>query len=541
MAIGRIVHWIGVAFALIAAILLLVTSVGAPTVHDIGLLKVTLRNASDIRQSSVVYGPFGYCVLDVAPAQTDQDYCSHASIGYLPAQEMRLLVPATVWTTWKGHNLDLMTVSYVLFPIACFVAFCAALFAFCGAIGSLIASVLCALAFIITLPVMVVAFISMGYLKTHVQAQGLKAHYGTGIWTCLAAFILLFFAMLLLFFSCCSGLRGRKNKDKSRYDEKHSKHREDSERSLNNTSSNEHHYGRDAALGGAGVGAYEAERHHRNNETNGHGLGHHDRNNGLNNSNEHHYGRDAAVGGAAIGAERHHHKNDRNGLSNTRSNDHHYGRDAALGTAGVGALAAERHHHNNRENHERDLSGSSRRHAPANDAAARAAEGVGGYGGNTRGIRGNDYDSVLANQDRQNMTPDSSHHYGRDATLAGGAAGAGGLAAHEYERSRASPSGGAGVAAPASREHKLRDTMRDSSNRGYEEPRYAGQGQRPAIAPVHHSTTLTENPITHHHPTTTTSTTTYADDRGMYNTGLETRTHDPNTGDTRGYTPGRAI
>jgi hypothetical protein len=581
MAVGRIVHWIGVAFVSLAAILLLVTSVGAPTVHDIGLLKVFLKNASDIRESSVVYGPFGYCVLDVAPRQTDQDYCSHASIGYLPAQEMRLLVPATTWTTWKGHNLDLMTVAYILFPIACFVAFVAAAFAFCGVIGSLIASVLCATAFIITLPVMVVAFVSMGYLKNHVQAAGLKAHYGTGMWTCLAAFILLFFAMLLLFFSCCSGLRGRKNKDRNRYDEKHSKHskhREDSERSLNNTRSTEHHYGRDAALGGAGVGAYEADRHHHNRETNGFGhnggLGHDDRtngnhhygrdaalggagigavaaerhhhnkeHNGLNStrSNEHHLGRDAAVGTAgvgALGAERHHHNNEHNGLGNTRSNEHHLGRDAAIGTAGVGALAAERHHHNNKENHSRDLSGHGLRHAPANDAAARAGEGVHGYGSNTRDARGNNYDSVLANQDRQSLTPDNSHHYGRDAALAGGAAGAGGLAAHEYERSRASPAGGAGVAAPAPREHKLRDTMRDSSNRGYEEPnqRYAGQGQRPNVAPVHHTTTLSENPLTHHHPTTTTSTTTYADERGVHNTGLETRTHDPsvNAGG-RGY------
>lgn len=539
------VHWIGVAFVSIAAILLLVTSVGAPTVPDIGLLKVFLKNASDIRESSVVYGPFGYCVLDVAPAQTDQDYCSHASIGYTPAQEMRLLNPTTTWTTWKGHDLDLMTVSYILFPIACFIAFCAAGFAFCGVIGSLIASVLCATAFVVTFPVMVVAFVSMGYLKSHVQAAGLKAHYGTGMWTCLAAFILLFFAMLLLFFSCCSGLRG-KHTDKKRYNEKHSKHREDSEKSLNNTRSNEHHYGRDAALGGAGVGAYEAESHHHNKETNGHGLGHNDRTNG-----NHHYGRDAALGGAGVGAydaERHHHNKEHNDLSNTRSSDHHYGRDAAIGTAGVGALAAERHHHNN-ENHHRDTSGHGLRHAPANDAAARAAEGVagvGGYNNNRDTTRGNNYDSVLANQDRQNMTPDNSngsHHYGHDATLAGGAAGIGGLAAHEYERSRATPTG-AGVAVPAPREHKLRETMRDSSHRGYEEPmgaggngRYAGQ----AVAPVHHSTTLGGNSTTHHHPTTTTSTGTYADERGVYNTGLETRTHDPNLNTGRGHTPGSAI
>ena len=456
MAIGRTVHWIGVVFVVVAAILLLVTSVGAPTVHDIGLLKVTLNNASDIRRSSVVFGPFGYCVLDVAPAKTDQDYCSHSSVGYLPAQEMRLLDRATTWTTWRGHDLDLMTVAYVLFPIACAIAFFAAGFAFCGVIGSLIASVLCATAFVVTLPVMVVAFVSMGYLKSHVQAAGLSAHYGVGMWTCLAAFILLFFAMLLLFFSCCSGLRG-KRRDKRRYNEKdlkHREHREDSERSLNHPRSNEHHhYGRDAAIGGAGVGAYEAERHH--------------------------------------------HNKDRNGLSH-----------------------------------------GSRRHPFANPAAARAAEGVGGHHHNSSTNHGDSYESILADQDRQNMGHNNSHHYGRDAAIGGAAVGAAGLAAHEHDRNR----GTRGVVSPAPREHKLRDTMRDSSHRGYEEPigsgagnqRYGGQGGAANIAPVHHSTT-------HQHPVTTTSTSTYADDRGVYNTGLHTRTHDPYTGDSRQYGPGSAI
>lgn len=471
MAIGRTVHWIGVFFVVVAALLLLITSVGAPTVHDIGLLKVTLNNASDIRRSSVVFGPFGYCVLDVAPAQTDQDYCSHVSIGYIPAQEMRLLDAATKWTTWKGHDLDLMTVAYILFPIACAIAFLAAAFAFCGVIGSLIASVLCATAFVVTLPVMIVAFVSMGYLKSHVQAAGLSAHYGVGMWTCLAAFILLFFAMLLLFFSCCSGLRG-KHRDKKHYNEKGLKHREDSERSLNHPRSNDnHHYGRDAAIGGAGIGAYESERHHRDHDTNGF---------------EHH----------------------------------------------------------------------GRRHAPANAAAARAAEGVGGQHRVGGSNRGNDYDTVLADQDRQNLGHNGSHHYGRDAAIGGGALGAAGagLGAHEYERSRATPEA-AGAAIPAPREHKLRDTMRDSSNRGYEEPLAAGANQRYASqgrgvnAPAHHLTTNEREgsrfpehqSVTHHHPTTTTTTSTYADDRGVHNNGLHTTSYDPTTGNTRHYVPGSAI
>lgn len=51
-----------------ASILLLVTTISAPVVNDIGLLRVTLTNRSSIRNSSVSFGSFGYCILDVALA-----------------------------------------------------------------------------------------------------------------------------------------------------------------------------------------------------------------------------------------------------------------------------------------------------------------------------------------------------------------------------------------------------------------------------------------------------------------------------------------
>ena len=610
MAIGRIVHWIGVVFALVAAILLLITCIGAPAVNDIGLLKVTLNNASDIRRSSVVFGPFGFCVLDVAPAQTDQDYCSGASVGYIPAQEMRLLDPATTWKTWKGHDLDLMTVAYILFPLACAIAFLAAGFAFCGAVGSLIASVLCATAFLCTLAVMVVAFVSFGYLKSHVQSNGgLSAHYGIGMWTCVAAFVLLFLAMLLLFLSCCSGLR-RKHRNKDNHKEKDPRHREDSERSLNHPHSNDnHHYGRDAALGGAGVGGYEAEKHHRGHGTNGRSPEHdhhygrdaalggagvgayeaekHHRGHGTNGrspEHDHHYGRDAALGGAGVGgyeAEKHHRGHGTTGKS--PEHDHHYGRDAALGGAGVGAYEAEKHHRNRPETaRDRAAQGvvpHGGGHTPAG-AATVSSSSPGRQNRMKNTMRGDDYDTVLADQDRRNLghADDDSHHYGRDAAIGGGALGAAGLGAHEFERSRASPTA-IGAAAPAPREHKLRETMRDNSNRGYDEAMAPGVNQRHLAqskdvgAPAHHLAThqgrsppsylmdpavLTHNvsgdqgervaqqsgsqptSVTHHHPSITTTNSTYADDTGVYNTGLHT-TYDPKTGNTRSYGPGSAI
>lgn len=164
----------------------------------------------------------------------------------------------------------------------------------------------------------------------------------------------------------------------------------------------QHHYGRDAAVAGgvgtAGVGAYEAEKHHRDHkhekdyQRSGQGYGNepsyqNDLSGGrgqgaMGNNPQHHYGRDAAVAGglgtAGVGAyeaDKHHrdHKHEKeyqqsgqgygnepgyqNDLTGGRGQDqmgghqqHHYGRDAAvaggLGTAGVGAYEAEKHHHN---------------------------------------------------------------------------------------------------------------------------------------------------------------------------------------------------
>jgi hypothetical protein len=62
-------HWIGVIFIFLAAILLLISTISAPVIGDIGILKVMLKNQTDIRHSSVTFGTFGHCVLDVAPVQ----------------------------------------------------------------------------------------------------------------------------------------------------------------------------------------------------------------------------------------------------------------------------------------------------------------------------------------------------------------------------------------------------------------------------------------------------------------------------------------
>jgi hypothetical protein len=69
MAKTGIFHHIGTFLLFVAAILLLITTISAPVIGDIAILKVMLTNKSDLRNSSVTFGTFGHCVLDVAPPQ----------------------------------------------------------------------------------------------------------------------------------------------------------------------------------------------------------------------------------------------------------------------------------------------------------------------------------------------------------------------------------------------------------------------------------------------------------------------------------------
>jgi hypothetical protein len=63
----RWLHYIGVALIFISAILLVITTISAPIVGDIAILKVTLTNRTDARASAVTFGTFGHCILDVPP------------------------------------------------------------------------------------------------------------------------------------------------------------------------------------------------------------------------------------------------------------------------------------------------------------------------------------------------------------------------------------------------------------------------------------------------------------------------------------------
>lgn len=195
----------------------------------------------------------------------------------------------------------------------------------------------------------------------------------------------------------------------------------------------QHHYGRDAALvGGAGAlgtGAYEADRHHHNNNL------------------------DPLASGATSGTTADPHSSDVANRADPRvdsdlsrqqpGQQHHYGRDAALaggaGTLGAGSLEAERNHHHNRDPL---TSGTSTGSQPSTTFS-----------------------------DQRAQAPGQQHHYGRDAAALGGA---GALGAGAYE---------------AERNHHNRDqltgTTTGSASDPYTHPRSAVTGSQ-STDPQHH-------------------------------------------------------
>ncbi|KAK5114126.1 hypothetical protein LTR62_002696 [Meristemomyces frigidus] len=206
-------HWIGVALLLISSLLLLVTTISAPIIGDISLLRVTLTNQSDIRNSSVSFGTFGYCVLDVPPVTSDQDWCSKRKIGYAPA-DLMAQIDGTQFTEAAAGTADSLTRVMVLHPVSCglaFVAFLCSLGA--GVIGSLIGALAALAAWVLVIVSLAVDFTIFGLVHRHVNndGSGSSAKFGPAIWLLVASLITLLLGMLLVFFTCCAARREKRN------------------------------------------------------------------------------------------------------------------------------------------------------------------------------------------------------------------------------------------------------------------------------------------------------------------------------------------
>jgi hypothetical protein len=173
----RWLHIVGASLILISAILLLVTTISAPVIGDIGIMKVMLKNQTDIRHGSLTFGTFGHCALDVPPITTDQDYCGPKTIGYKIADIMSQ-VDGTSFNLASTDSTNGLTNAFILHPIACGLAFIAAIFAFGGFFGSIVGILIALLAWIITFVVMVIDFVVFGVsLAFGLQSFAFKSHF----------------------------------------------------------------------------------------------------------------------------------------------------------------------------------------------------------------------------------------------------------------------------------------------------------------------------------------------------------------------------
>lgn len=145
----------GVFLLFAAAVLLLITTISAPVVNNIGLLKVTLSSGGH-----VYFGSFGYCQLGAGTTNG----CSGDMVGYKVADIISQIDSGTErFSTAAADSANGLTNAMILHPIACGMAFVAFFFALCGGpIPSILSSVLAAVTWIVTLVVMAIDFALFG-------------------------------------------------------------------------------------------------------------------------------------------------------------------------------------------------------------------------------------------------------------------------------------------------------------------------------------------------------------------------------------------
>lgn len=113
-------------------------------------------------------------------------------------------------TTYSAAATDTSTALtrvMILHPIACGLAFIAFILALgAGVFGSLIASFVSAITFLVTVAAVACDIVLFDIIKNNVNADlsGSHAYYSIAMWTIIAAMILLFFATFIIFFTCCS-------------------------------------------------------------------------------------------------------------------------------------------------------------------------------------------------------------------------------------------------------------------------------------------------------------------------------------------------
>lgn len=215
MARTGFLHHIGSFMLLVATALIIVTNIAAPVVDDIGLLKVQLGSTSSADEVS--FGTFGYCVINYGPSR---NFCSNSMVGYSPADVMTE-IDGTPFSGYAVSSTNSLTKVMILHPIAAgftFIAFVMALGA--GMAGSLMASLVAAVAFLITVIALICDFVLFAVIRSNVNDQnnGSYAYYSIGMWTLLVGAICSLLGTVILFVTCCSARLHRRREVRTKGD-----------------------------------------------------------------------------------------------------------------------------------------------------------------------------------------------------------------------------------------------------------------------------------------------------------------------------------
>ncbi|EMR63686.1 putative ph-response regulator protein [Eutypa lata UCREL1] len=220
MARTGFIHHIGSFLLLVATVLLIVTSISAPTVHNLSMLRIEIDGSVANRDNPVItLGTFGWCVQNTMAS--GEDNCSRAKVGYDPTAIVEEVLDPSDGVDFSDYASDssrALTYVMVLHPVAAGLAFISFLLALgAGIVGSLLAALVALLTFLVTLVALVCDFVGLALVRHAVNDANnnsnnsssssdrtISAMYGSAAWTLLAAAICVFLGMLVVFFTCCS-------------------------------------------------------------------------------------------------------------------------------------------------------------------------------------------------------------------------------------------------------------------------------------------------------------------------------------------------
>ncbi|KAI0179568.1 pali-domain-containing protein [Hypoxylon sp. FL1284] len=212
-------HHIGTFLLFAATVLLIITDISAPVVNRISMLKVNLDDRSPSVSSDnrpeITFGTFGWCVRN--SVGSGDDVCSSSHVGYDPIAVVAQNVNNVDFSDAAADTSKGLTRVMILHPIATGLSFIAFLLALgAGVVGSLLASLVSLLTFIVTLVVLITDFVCFAIIRSEVNnnSNGSRAEWGAASWTILVAAICNLLATVVVFFTCCSARLHRRRESR---------------------------------------------------------------------------------------------------------------------------------------------------------------------------------------------------------------------------------------------------------------------------------------------------------------------------------------